>query len=98
MIQFAFNIGQNVTMLTSESHVNLDQLDTPVSNEQVKKKKLNIIWATLNLTHWSNISLFEKEIKKCRLAFFFLLVCGFSSWTASRLNLEMGKKNHIVYI
>lgn len=57
MIQFAFNVGQNVTSLTSESHVNLDPLDTRVSNEQVKKKKkLKIIWATLNLTHWSNIS------------------------------------------
>lgn len=38
MIQFAKNVGQNITTLTSESHVNLDQLDTRVSNEQVKKK------------------------------------------------------------
>lgn len=37
MIQFAFNVWQNMTMLTSESRVNLDQLDTRVSNEQVKK-------------------------------------------------------------
>lgn len=34
MIQFAFNVGQNVKMLTPESHVNLDRLDARVSNEK----------------------------------------------------------------